>query len=406
MIYSKDEFIKLANEVHNNKYDYSTINAKEVNTVNNIKIICPKHGGFEQYLANHLKGHGCDTCAREKKAMNTKLKKAKAFFELAPKLHNNEFEYLSEYTGTKDKMKMRHKVCGHVFWQTPSNHTHKTSPRGCPGCKDARTSKTKTRSLEYIKELFNKQHNNKYDYSLFTEYNGDNTMKIKIICPVEGHGLFEQRIATHQKGTYGCPKCAIIANTLKQTKTFEDFVKDAKKVHGDRYTYIKSTYKNTDEKTCIICWDHGEYWMQVSKHIYRGSRCPKCNHNGKSQLEKKLLESIKKAFPSLHIIENEFGIIRSPRNFAMELDIYILDINLAIEFNGVYWHSDKMINKKTDGYFKTATEKHNYKTNECKKKNIELIHIFEEDYRDKSLQSKLFNELVNIINEKVNNNGR
>lgn len=62
-ISSIEDFIKKANLIHNNKYDYSKsiyITAKE-----NINIICSKHDLFKQTPDNHLSGNGCVECARE-----------------------------------------------------------------------------------------------------------------------------------------------------------------------------------------------------------------------------------------------------------------------------------------------------------------------------------------------------
>ena len=44
--YTKDEFIKKANEIHNNKYDYSKVNY--IDSRLKISIICPEHGEFKQ----------------------------------------------------------------------------------------------------------------------------------------------------------------------------------------------------------------------------------------------------------------------------------------------------------------------------------------------------------------------
>ena len=57
-----DEFIEKANIIHNNKYDYSK--SEYINYDNKIKIICPKHGEFDQEVGNHLQGHGCPKCKK------------------------------------------------------------------------------------------------------------------------------------------------------------------------------------------------------------------------------------------------------------------------------------------------------------------------------------------------------
>lgn len=58
--YTTEEFIELSIKKHGNRYNYS-------NTVyngmrNTVKIICPKHGEFEQTAFVHTSGCGCPTC--------------------------------------------------------------------------------------------------------------------------------------------------------------------------------------------------------------------------------------------------------------------------------------------------------------------------------------------------------
>ena len=66
-----------------------------------------------------------------------------------------------------------------------------------------------------------------------------------------------------------------------------------------------------------------------------------------------------------------------------ELDIYIPEKKLAIEFNGGYWHSE--IYK--DKYY------HQDKTLECAKLGVHLIHIFEHEWKDSRLRNILINYL-------------
>lgn len=66
-----------------------------------------------------------------------------------------------------------------------------------------------------------------------------------------------------------------------------------------------------------------------------------------------------------------------------ELDIYIPEKHVAIEFNGDYWHSTE----KLDSNY------HQNKTIACAKKGIHLIHIFEYEWKDKDKQVKLL-ELI------------
>lgn len=64
-LYKKKYFILRAKQVHGDKYDYSLVENDELHTKwNHIKIICPRHGVFNQSKENHvLVGRGCPTCA-------------------------------------------------------------------------------------------------------------------------------------------------------------------------------------------------------------------------------------------------------------------------------------------------------------------------------------------------------
>ena len=59
--------------------------------------------------------------------------------------------------------------------------------------------------------------------------------------------------------------------------TTEEFIRRAKDVHGDRYDYSKVEYVNARTKVCIICPEHGEFRQTSSEHL-RGQGCPKCAH--------------------------------------------------------------------------------------------------------------------------------
>lgn len=60
---TKEEFIKIANRIHSNKYNYSQIDF--TTTKNKIKIWCPKHGFFNQVAGAHIyKGYGCPSCSK------------------------------------------------------------------------------------------------------------------------------------------------------------------------------------------------------------------------------------------------------------------------------------------------------------------------------------------------------
>ncbi len=76
----------------------------------------------------------------------------------------------------------------------------------------------------------------------------------------------------------------------------------------------------------------------------------------------------------------------------MEIDIYLPELKLGFEFNGLYWHSEKY---KEKSY-------HLDKTNYFKEKGIRIIHIWEDDWTFKSdiVKSQISN-LLKINTEKI-----
>ena len=74
-----------------------------------------------------------------------------------------------------------------------------------------------------------------------------------------------------------------------------------------------------------------------------------------------------------------------------ELDIYLPDLKLAIEFNGVYWHNELYKDKNY----------HLNKTELCSKQGIQLIHIYEDDwlYKQEIVKSMILNKLGKTVNK-------
>jgi hypothetical protein len=64
-------FIKKAEKIHGNKYDYSSVNY--INARIKVSIICSEHGVFVQIPSSHLSGNGCPECGKIKIAETKKL---------------------------------------------------------------------------------------------------------------------------------------------------------------------------------------------------------------------------------------------------------------------------------------------------------------------------------------------
>lgn len=58
---TKEEFIRRAKEIHGDTYNYDKV--EYINWTTSVIITCPKHGDFAQMPGKHLSGHGCQKCA-------------------------------------------------------------------------------------------------------------------------------------------------------------------------------------------------------------------------------------------------------------------------------------------------------------------------------------------------------
>ena len=440
---SLETFLKKAKEVHGDKYDYSKVEYKDILT--KVCIICPKHGEFWQTPKGHLARNGCIKCSYEHRSMQKRLNKEK-FIEKARNVHGDKYDYSKvEYINSRTKVCIICPIHGE-FWQTPSGHlsygckkcyddkrgkskrwsndtyfekvlnkhgtkydisnlkyinsrtqiefickkhgTVKDYPLhflkyGCPKCyneslKNERLLKKekvakekeedkKKHELEkhnfYIKK-FKEKHGEKYDYSKVGMIKSSND-KVCIICPK--HGEFWQYVKFHANGSR-CPKCSVERVKRKLTLPIEDFLKKAKLIHGDKYDYTKVEYVNYGTKVCIICPKHGEFWQTPGMHISEHQGCPECgtlSSFGENEIYSFLFNDL----GVKDILKRDKTIL-----YPKELDIYIKSHGLAIEYNGLRWHSEK---------FGKDKEYHLNKTLECKNKHINLIHIFEDEWEDK-----------------------
>lgn len=113
-------------------------------------------------------------------------------------------------------------------------------------------------------------HGDKYDYSQSIYIN--QKTKVDIICPE--HGIFKQTPDGHLRGQ-GCPKCKANKTSSRCRKSYDEFVRDARNVHGDKYDYSKFNYVNSITKGIIICPKHGEFEQTPPNHL-SGKGCPEC----------------------------------------------------------------------------------------------------------------------------------
>ena len=342
-----EEFIKRANKIHKNKYNYSK--TEYINSLTKVCIICPEHGEFWQTPNGHLSGKGCSKCS-----CNTLLT-TEQFIQNAKKIHGDKYDYSKvEYINNSKEVIIICPIHGE-FKQIARNHI---SGSGCPKCGKISMSLKQSYTLSEFINISNKIHNNKYDYSN-VEYNGINK-KVTIFCPE--HGEFKQTPSAHINNKQGCPKCGFDKISNSKKLTTEDFISKANKIHKNIYNYSNVIYSDYNTPIDIICIKHGIFKQTPDAHL-QGKGCPNCGHSI-SMHESEIVSFLKEKLCTEINIRNR-DIIR-----PYELDIVLPEYKLAIEYNGLRWHSNK---------FKNNKNYHLNKLNLCIEKGYKLIQIFQEE---------------------------
>lgn len=177
----------------------------------------------------------------------------------ARKVHGDKYDYSKTvYEGSLKKVCITCPKHGD-FLQIAGGHLRGA---GCPQCHNLSIRSNKDMFIAKCREVYG----DLYDYSK-VEY-VHNKEKVCVICPK--HGEFWVTPNNHMRGSR-CPACY---GTPK--KTTEQFIKEAKKIHGNKYDYSKVKYDGTDVKVCIVCPEHGEFWQTPYCHL-KGNQCPACS---------------------------------------------------------------------------------------------------------------------------------
>ena len=179
------------------------------------------------------------------------------------------------------------------------------------------------------------------------------------------------------------------------TKRIESFDKKNKSYVIEKYSQIlnkKYTIKDYFSGDFVISHEDHEFVSSL-KLLYDRMRlsgncelCTICNpiNSNSSSHENEISEWLS----TLLTVEKRKRDLIANR----EIDIFIPEKNLAIEFNGLYWHSELF----KDKWY------HLEKTKKCLDIGVNLIHIFEDDWiYKKSIVKSIIKNKINLIEDKI-----
>ena len=388
---STEYIIKRCKYIYADKYDYSKIEYKGGNaTTEKIEIVCPIHGSFFKIYDNIQKRDcGCPKCAKEKsiekRKLNSIVSNANKFIEKSKEKFGERFDYSEvEYVNSQTPVILTCKEHGVRFSTMPNVHLNSRFG-GCKECHKQYIESTRSKNIkpklteeerkerrrEYEKTNFieraTKKFGERFDYSE-VEYINSQTL-VNIIDKKLNNETFSVKPYSFLNSVDGRPD--IVKSSALAT---EDFIKKARKIHGDKYDYSKVVYHKTHEKVCIICPIHGEFWQEPHNHLNRfrnGCGCPKCS-NAVSKLEESVINRLLKEdikFKKEYINKKIFGKMRG--------DFFIKSYNVMIECQGrQHFEKCNTLHHAYGGNL-SGQIKRDYSFNKCcENANIKLLYYF------------------------------
>jgi hypothetical protein len=303
--------------------------------------------------------------------------------------------------------------------------TNNTEDYYCKNCKHIRTQNTIFKKYginnvfqsEEIKNKIKETNSKLYgvDYPMQNKIIQEKTIKTNLKVrgvkyPTQSENVIKKQKETNLKlygNTFSLKNKDIIEKSNKtklelygtinvsESKTIQD-----KKIKTRLYSlstnYDKYEFVNNEDGFYHIkCDNNCEHIFKITPDLFRNrvkqhtilcNICNPLNSYSTSGMELELQNYIKSIY-SGEISLNNRELIK-----PFEIDIYIKEKNIAFEFNGVFWHNE--LNKPR--YY------HKNKTDLLLEKNIQLIHIWEDDWvHKKELLKSLIKSKFDLIDGKI-----
>lgn len=358
---SVDELVKAFRQVHGQKYDYSLVTSPK--TKDKVDVVCREHGVFKLTANSHLNGAGCKKCSVEKRALAATV----SVDEVYKRLSANGLSHLKLHEKTYESVTVK------ADFSCPEHGRFSRivadllkSEYGCPTCGNEASVAAHRMSAKQFLEKARTIHGDEFEYDLSNWHSS--TRKIRVKC--KDHGWFEQMPYQHVNGKQKCMKCYRSVIAKAGEVPFSEFERRAREKHKWVYQYWPDNYRGVSYKVRITCGKHGDFWQTGSDHL-DGHGCPSCGGRAGSKGETEVFNYVKSL---------GFTPVKSAKipNTNFEIDVFVPELNLGIEYHGLYWHSSKF----------TGRSDHEQKHLLAKAAGIRLIQIFSDEWHNRKQACK------------------
>lgn len=345
MLFQSD-FISRSRHVHGDTYDYSIVEYRGARNL--VKIICPVHGVFEQLPPNHWKGVGCPQCGVKKRTKTLTMSKD-TFMQKAIQVHKDKYDYSKvEFTRAMDRVTI---ICPEhgEFHQRANNHL---SGVGCPKCGKEQTRQRLFKEYSYPAGGLT-------PVSDTPQKTGNQRL---FLCPCE-RTTWQSAYAVVTGKVKTCGSCSCVSRHEWLKKKWGELSLDSMQDLPEEWAPFSSM------ELLFQCTCGNKTKVRMADVVDGHTLSCGCLIPGKS------------AWSPVRDVETyltDMGVVFDSDNRQIispfELDIWIPSHNLAIEFNGGYYHS-------LDGTESPlAKYRHRDKYLRCTEKGILLLQIDEHEW--------------------------
>ena len=332
-----DKFIK----IYGDSYSFDKLNYIDLKSPG--VITCKKHGDFELSQIRYAFDHTpCPLCDEE----NFRIKRNETYLERLNEKYGNQYEWLTTDFGDyyADYVEFICKKHGNVK-QTLSVllNTEDEDGYACQKCKKERSNIRQSYTLE---EAINKaktiENCKYYDFKYVTEWLGVKH-KYKFVCTKHGCEFEQTFDSLLNNQANGCKDCIVERLKAQDNLGVEDFIKQARKVHGERFDYSKVEYVNYKTPVCIICDKHGEFWQTPGNHL-NGCGCQKCRNSRLETKVRTILENNNIEYIQEKSLRDLTG--KMFGDTPQRIDFFIPKHNICIECQGLQHFKPVKFNNK------------------------------------------------------------
>ena len=228
----------------------------------------------------------------------------------------------------------------HEWEAQPNARTNRKYTHGCPYCSNKKVllgyNDLQTTNPELCKE-WNYRRNGEFKP---TDLVYGSRKKVWWECKICGHE-WEATVDNRRRGT-GCPICAkeVIALNGQQTRLqLRGSLEERRPELLPEWDYEANDIlpseitSGSNRKVGWICWKGHKWQDTISHRVNDGRCCPICNGESKTSFQEQAI---------LYYFSQRTKVLNREIVYGKEIDVYLPNLNVGIEYNSSYWHKDRL----------------------------------------------------------------